>query len=89
MALADNWLDYPLDLVKLCEILSTYKNVLFLGGDIHRNGFQEPILLKDILEILKPNWLTTEAWNKLRTPLSLFHQVLQLIGQMWLEIGLY
>ncbi|MBK7359174.1 MAG: alkaline phosphatase D family protein [Saprospiraceae bacterium] len=65
---ADNWLDYPLDLVKLCEILSTYKNVLFLGGDIHRNGFQEPILLKDILEILKPNWLTTEAWNKLRTP---------------------
>lgn len=65
---ADNWLDYPRDLVMLCDILSSYENVLFLGGDIHRNGFQKPILLKDILDIVKPNWLSAEIWSKLATP---------------------
>ncbi|MEI2694102.1 MAG: alkaline phosphatase D family protein [Saprospiraceae bacterium] len=66
--LADNWLDYPRDLVMLSDMLSKFKNVMFLGGDIHRNGFQSPMLLKELLDIVKPNWLTTERWNNLKTP---------------------
>lgn len=38
----ENWFKYELQFIKLCQLLQNKKNVLFLGGDIHRNAFIPP-----------------------------------------------
>ncbi len=35
----ENWANYPYQLQELCTMLKTATNVIFLGGDIHKNKF--------------------------------------------------
>lgn len=50
---SENWTNYPSQLQKLCRLIETKKNVLFLGGDIHKNKFVKPKNLEK-LGILTP-----------------------------------
>lgn len=43
----ENWANYPNQLYKLCKMISKIDNVIFLGGDIHKNRFVKPQQIED------------------------------------------
>jgi len=44
----ENWTKYPSQLQDLCHLLQKKKNVIFLGGDIHKNKFIKPKTMKKL-----------------------------------------
>ncbi len=45
---SENWTKYPSQLKKLCDMIKGVDNIIFLGGDIHKNKFLKPKKIQNL-----------------------------------------
>lgn len=69
---SENWAKYPLELQRLCKLLTQKEKVLFLAGDIHYNTFVPAKYLKKLDCSTPPQFIASGMQiNLLGLPLSI------------------